>query len=73
MKYHLDATEDAMQFKRSIEQAGVNVDVQLNEDKRRRYMYMLLQSFFVHNVRLSLSASRSVLHRHSTCEDFPIS
>ena len=28
---------------------------------------------FVHNVRLSLSASHSVLHRHSTCEDFPIS
>ena len=36
MKYHLDATEDAMQFKRFIEQPGVNVDVQLNEDKHRR-------------------------------------
>ena len=33
-KYHLDATEDAMLFKRSIEQPEVNVDVQLNKEKR---------------------------------------
>ena len=35
-KYHLVATEDAMKFKRSIEQPEITVDVQLNEEKHRR-------------------------------------
>ena len=35
-KYHFDATESAMEFKRSIEQPEVNVDIYLNEGKRRR-------------------------------------